>query len=111
MNPRLRHSIQTPTVGLTAIGLTALGLHIIHDVDDADLIAFVALGLVSGGVAMALGAEVERHGEEWGWRGLARSLRRPSRIFWIHLFAHLPQLLIVSAIALHWRRRSKVPRK
>lgn len=102
MNPR--HELQTPTFALSSIGYLALAVYAMRKLPGSDWAAFVCLGASAGGVAMALGSEVERKGEEWGWRGLYRALRRPSKTFVITFLAHLPQLVTAAWLAFYWRR-------
>lgn len=58
--------------------------------------------MASGGVAMALASEVRDKKQEWGWVGLYRSLKRPSKQFYVGLFSHLPQLVISLMLATRW---------
>lgn len=104
MDPRLIYQLQTPTVALSTLGCLALVAYLMRRVQGADLVAFACLGLASGGVAMALGNEVQRKGERWGWRGLYRSLRRPSKAFIVACASHLPQLLVAAWISFYWRK-------
>lgn len=71
----------------------------------AGLAAFLLLGLAGGGVAMTLGAEVERKQQKWGWLGLMKALRRPSKEFWRGFLGHLPQFLLAVYLAYSWWRR------
>ena len=106
-----RHELQTPTAALTAVGYAALAVYAARRLPGADWAAFVCLAAAAGGVAMALGAEVQRKDEEWGWRGLCRALRRPSRTFVVAFLAHLPQLVTAAWLAFNWRRESNGRRR
>lgn len=106
MNPQIKHQAQTPTMALSAIGYAALTAYALRRLPGSDWVAFVCLGMSAGGVAMALGGEVARKNEEWGWRGLYRSLRKPSRTFVIAFTTHLPQLITCCIMAYRWRKRS-----
>ena len=64
------------------------------------------LGLAGAGTIIALQGEVRDKGLEWGWMGIAKALRRPSKRFLISFSTHLPQLITCAAIALNWRKRS-----
>jgi hypothetical protein len=101
-----KHELQTPTFALTTLGTASLAAHLTLRIRHADTLAFIALGLAGAGTAMALGSEVKAKGETWGWKGLARSLRRPSRPFMVTFLCHLPQLVASMLIALKWRRRA-----
>lgn len=103
MKPNLKRKAQTPTVAFSTLGFLALFLSW-AGVRRADLAAFIFLGLAGGGVGMALGGEVQAKNCEWGWRGLARALRHPSREFLVAFASHFPQLIIATCIALKWRR-------
>ena len=105
-----RHELQTPTVALTTLGYLALAIYATRRLPGADWAAFVCLGMSAGGVAMALGSEVQRKGEEWGWRGLYRALRRPSRTFVVAFISHTPQLITAAWLAYHWRKKGKLRR-
>lgn len=99
-----QHEAQTPTFALSTIGYVALAAYALRRLPGSDWAAFVCLGMSASGVAMALGSEVERKGEEWGWRGLYRALQHPSRRFVITFLAHLPQLITAAGLAYSWRR-------
>ena len=101
-----KHEAKTPTAAFSTLGFFALFLSW-AGVRRADLVAFIFLGLAGGGVGMALGGEVKAQGETWGWRGLARALRHPSKNFLIAFTTHMPQLIIAALIALKWRRDSE----
>ena len=101
-----KHEVQTPTAAFSTLGFLALFLSW-AGVRRADLAAFILLGLAGGGVGMALGGEVRAQGETWGWRGLARALRHPSKNFLVAFVTHTPQLTVAALIALKWRRDSE----
>ncbi len=101
-----KHEIQTPTMAFSTLGFLALFLSW-AGVRQADLVAFILLGMAGGGVGMALGGEVKAQGREWGWKGIYKSLRHPSKEFVVAFFSHLPQLIISALIALKWRRDSE----
>ena len=106
MNPQIKHQAQTPTMTLTTIGYLALAIYALRRLPGSDWAAFTCLAFSGfGGVAMALGGEVQRKGAEWGWRGLYRSLRKPSRTFAVAFAGHLPQLITCCIMAYCWRRR------
>ena len=106
MKPDLKREAQTPTAALSTLGFLALFLSW-AGVKRADLVAFILLGMAGGGVGMALGGEVNAQGREWGWKGIYKSLRHPSKEFVVAFFSHLPQLIIAALIALKWRRDSE----
>ncbi len=101
-----KHEIQTPTMAFSTLGFLALFLSW-AGVKRADLVAFILLGMAGGGVGMALGGEVKAQDREWGWKGIYKSLRHPSKEFVVAFFSHLPQLIISALIALKWRRDSE----
>ena len=69
-----------------------------------DIVAFLCLAFAGfGGVTAALQGEVRDKGLEWGWLGIVKALRRPSKRFLISFTTHLPQLITSAAIALNWR--------
>ena len=101
-----KHEAQTPTVAFSTLGFLALFLSW-AGMRRADLVAFILLGMAGGGVGMALGGEVRSQNREWGWKGIYKSLRHPSKEFVVAFFSHLPQLIISALIALKWRRDSE----
>ena len=101
-----KHEAQTPTATFSTLGFLALFLSW-AGVRHTDLAAFILLGMAGGGVGMALGGEVRSQNREWGWKGIYKSLRHPSKEFVVAFFSHLPQLIISAAIALKWRRDSE----
>ncbi len=68
-----------------------------------DVLAFFCLSLAGAGTVIALQGEVRDKQLEWGWMGIVKALRRPSKRFLISFSTHLPQLLTSAAIALSWR--------
>ena len=103
---------QTPTFLLTLLGSAAVTLWLTRRGPGADLVAFFTLGLAGwGGITLAAGLEVKRDEQVWGWRVLARSLRRPSPHFLVGFLTHLPMALASTLIALSWwettRRRDR----
>jgi len=101
-----KHEAQTPTATFSTLGFLALFLSW-AGVKRADLAAFILLGMAGGGGGMALGGEVRSQNREWGWKGIYKSLRHPSKEFVVAFFSHLPQLIISALIALKWRRDSE----
>ena len=96
----VKHFMQTPTFALTTLGFTGLLLQ------PTRFAAFVALTFTGiGGCAMALSSEVRDKGQEWGWIGLTRALRNPTREFYRAFGIHLAQALVAGAIAMSWYRR------
>ena len=102
MEAQLRHLTQTPSFALTIAGYLALALHS-AGVTRTDAIAFITLGLAGAGTVIALQGEVRDKQLEWGWMGIAKALRRPSKRFLISFSTHLPQLMTAASIALSWR--------
>lgn len=94
---------QTPTFALTAAGGLALLLSALH-VRRAQDAALVLLAFAGSGTAITLWAHVQRRGEEWGWRGLARALRQPDRHLWVGLATHAPQALLALVLLARSRR-------
>ena len=103
----VKHQLQTPSAGFTALGLIALLGS--RRVKNADVVAFLALLLAGTGTSLALASEVRDRGQEWGWRGLVRCMRHPSRKFWRAFISHFGQLLIALLIAFRWWRRGHTP--
>ena len=103
----LRHYFQTPTFALSLLGATTLWASLAFKKPALETPAFFLLSAAGAGVAIAFWTQVERRGENWGWRGVARSLRRPDRHFWVGFLTHVPQLVAAGAIVLAWRRRGK----
>ena len=108
MEAQVRHLMQTPSFALTIVGYLALALSI-TGTKGASVTAFLALGLAGSGTIIALQGEVRDKGLEWGWMGIAKALRRPSKRFLISFTTHLPQLITAIAIALNWRKRDADP--
>lgn len=106
MNPTLRHELQTPTVAFSTVGVIMFILHALKRGRAAGLLAHATLILASGGLAIALWEETKRKEQEWGWVGLARSLRKPSSHFWRGFLTHLPQFLIASYLTYRWWARN-----
>jgi len=103
----ISHLMQTPTLAFTSSGILCLVLWFFK-VPFADLAAFIFFVLAGAGTAMALGSEVRRKQQTWGWMGLFKAIRdKPSKFFVTGFFGHLPQLLAAFAIALIWRRKSR----
>ena len=100
-------SLQTPTFALSLLGAITLWASLVFKKSALEVPAFLLLSAAGAGVAIAFWTQVERCGEDWGWRGLARSLRRPDRHFWAGFFTHVPQFAAAGAIALAWRRRGR----
>lgn len=103
----VRHLMQTPTLAFTSSGILCAVLWFFK-VSYADLAAFIFFVLAGAGTAMALGSEVRRKRQTWGWMGLFKAIRdKPSKFFISGFFGHLPQLLVAFVIALIWRRKSR----
>ncbi len=105
MEAQVRHLMQTPSFALTITGYLALALHS-AGVTRMDAIAFITLGLAGAGTVIALQGEVRDKQLEWGWVGIVKALRRPSKRFLISFSTHLPQLITSVAITLSWKRKS-----
>jgi MFS superfamily sulfate permease-like transporter len=105
---RMKHELQTPTLTFTLAGLLFLWWWWFrHPTSDPSVPAFVLLLMAGGGTGLALAAEVQDKGYEWGWLGLARALRHPSRKFWYTFGTHAPQLMLALWIALTWRHNGR----
>ena len=103
----VRHMLQTPTFALTSAGSLALAARLLRwHRGLAETLAFAFFLGAAGGLAIALWVETERKGQRWGWRGLYRALRRPSREFLFSVAAHAPQLVLALALVAGWRRRN-----
>lgn len=104
----LKHVLQTPTLAFTSLGTVSAILAFVFKLRMFEIPAFLLLGAAGGGVAIAFWSLVELHrGETWGWRGLFRSLQKPTPKFLLGFFGHLPQFLAAVAIALVWWKRSQ----
>ena len=110
MEAQVRHLMQTPSFALTIAGYLALALHVAQ-LRRMDTVAFITLGLAGAGTVIALQGEIRDKQLEWGWMGIAKALRRPSKRFLISFSTHLPQLLTAMAIALGWRDSREKARK
>ena len=106
-----KHHFQTPTFALSFLGVITLWASWAFKKQALEVPAFFLLSAAGAGVAIALWTQVERRGEDWGWRGLVRSLRRPDRHFLIGFFTHAPQFVAAGAIALAWGRRGREQHK
>ncbi len=103
-----RHLTQTPSFALTIAGYLALALSLTKSRSKTDVAAFILLGLAGAGTILALQGEVRDKRLEWGWLGIAKALRRPSKRFLISFTTHLPQLMTSAAIALNWKKSNDV---
>jgi hypothetical protein len=101
MEAQFRHLTQTPSFALTIAGYLALALSM-SGTKGASVVAFICLALAGAGAIIAVQGEVRDKGLEWGWIGIAKALRRPSKRFLISFTTHLPQLLTAGAMALSW---------
>jgi|SRR3990172_6616991 len=101
----LRRETTTPTFAFTTGGIAALIVHhALRKKIGLDVVAFVLLTLAGvGGCAMAIAGEVRNKGHVWGWAGIVKSLRSPSRTFRVAFGAHVTQALLAGAIAASWR--------
>lgn len=103
--PAFKNLVQTPTVAFTLSGLLCLLLWW-RGVPLADVAAFLFFILAGGGVAMALGSEVQRKGFAWGWKGLLGAVFQQPSIFLVAgVLGHALQLAVAIAIAMAWRRK------
>ncbi len=110
MEAQFRHLTQTPSFALTILGYAALARSLTRYSRRTDSIAaFIFLGLAGAGTILALQGETRDKRLEWGWLGIMKALRRPSKTFLISFTTHLPQLLTSMAIALKWRKRDATP--
>ena len=102
----VKNFMQTPTFALTTLGFAGLLPR------STRFPAFVALTFTGiGGCAMALSSEVRDKGQEWGWVGLTRALRNPTREFYRAFFIHFFQAVVAGVLAAHWYRGAHDKRK
>lgn len=106
MEAQFKHLTQTPSFALTIVGYLALALSTSRT-KEASAVAFISLGLAGAGTVIALQGEVRDKQLEWGWMGIAKALRRPSKRFLISFSTHLPQLLTAVLLALSWRNSAE----
>lgn len=66
----------------------------------------ILLNIAGGGVAIALASEVRDKNHVWGWQGINKSVRKPTKQFLYGVFGHLPQLIVASLIAIIWWRNN-----
>ena len=102
MEAQVRHLMQTPSFALTIVGYLALALPPTGS-RKTSVLAFIMLSLAGAGTVIALQGEVRDKQLEWGWMGIAKALRRPSKRFLISFTTHLPQFITAMFLALSWR--------
>ena len=103
---KTKHILQTPSFSLSVIGYAAL-LATLVKTPGTDIIAFCALCLVGAATITTMQDEVKSQELEWGWEGLVKAMRHPSKDFLLRFAVHVPQFLTAAVIALRWRHRSK----
>ena len=103
---KTKHILQTPSFGLSIAGYAALLATLVRT-PGADIFAFGTLLLVGGATITTLQDEVKSQELEWGWEGLVKAMRHPSKDFLLRFAVHVPQFLTAGVIALRWRHRSK----
>lgn len=106
MGTTLRHELQTPTFAFTLAGIAMFVAYHLSHKQGVGLLSHALLMLASGGLAIALWDEVKRKEQEWGWRGLATALRRPSPHFWHGFLSHLPQFVLATYLTYRWWKRT-----
>ena len=102
----MKHVLQTPSFSLSIIGYAAL-LATIVKTPGMDVLAFMTLCLVGAASITTMQDEVKSQGLMWGWKGLIKAMRHPSKDFLLRFAVHIPQFLTAVVIALRWRNRSK----
>lgn len=101
---RLKFLLQTPTFAGSLLGGVALAMWGLTSLSHMDVVAWLVLTPVGlGGCAIALAFEVKEDMERWGWKGLGDALSRPSPMFLLSFFGHVPQALVGLGIGLYWR--------